>query len=295
MMMCCTTTRPLSAINLFKGVCVSSEYSPYAPTVEMSTRDDTPVQTRPTSITNRHPLMAMVEGSSPHLSRETNDLLRDRLRVASLLLFAGYLAFFVKNLFYLDRFQSALDWVLFWDHLAITVVTGIIGLRMCMSCPHMLSHLRVVELIVFGGSAMFFAFLSSAMLLNSAKEGYLLSIAPMWMLLIFTYALFVPNNWRRASVVIGGMTLISILVLLATWAASEEVASIVAQKPDIQRLMMEVPMITVISGVIAVWGVRTINTLRRQAFEARQLGQYKLKQLLVRAGWARCTWPSTCF
>lgn len=226
----------------------------------------------------------MVEGSAPHLSRETNDLLRDRLRVASLLLFAGYLAFFVKNLFYLDRFQTALDWVLYWDHFAITLVTGIIGLRMCMSCPHMLTHLRVVELIVFGGSATFFAFLSSAMLLSSAKEGYLLSIAPIWMLLIFTYALFVPNNWRRASVVIGGMALLSVFVSLATWAASDDVAKVIAQNPEFQRLMMETPMITVIASIIAVGGVRTINTLRRQAFEARQLGQYRLKQLLGAGG-----------
>lgn len=250
----------------------------------MSTRDDTPVQPRTAASPNRHPMMAMVEGSSPHLSRETNDLLRDRLRVASLLLFAGYLTFFIKNLFYLDRFESALDWVLFWDHLAITVVTGFIGLRMCVRCPHVLGNLRVVELIVFGGSAMFFAFLSSAMLLNSAKEGYLLSIAPMWMLLIFTYALFVPNTWRRAGLVIGGMALLSIVVLFTTWASSADVAQVIVQKPNLKRMMMEVPMIIVISSIIAVGGVKTINTLRTQAFQARQLGQYRLKQLLGAGG-----------
>jgi serine/threonine-protein kinase len=228
--------------------------------------------------------MALVEGSTPHLSRETNDLLRDRLRVASLLLFTGYLVFFLKNLFYLDQFQSALDWVLFWDHFAITLVTGIIGLRMCVKCPHVLGNLRIVELIVFGGSALFFAFLSSAMLFNSAKDGYLLSIAPMWLLLIFTYALFVPNNWRRASLVIGGMVALAILVLLGTWAVSDVVADVIIQKPKLLRLMMEVPMIIIIAGIIAVGGVKSINTLRRQAFEARQLGQYRLKQLLGAGG-----------
>jgi serine/threonine-protein kinase len=43
-------------------------------------------------------------------------------------------------------------------------------------------------------------------------------------------------------------------------------------------------MILVMSSVIAIGGVKTINTLRRQAFEARQLGQYRLKQLLGAGG-----------
>lgn len=262
----------------------SSEFSAYANTVEMPSKMGTAEVEAPEPSPLRHPFVALVEGSTPELSGETYDLLRDRLRVASLLLFAGYLSFFVKNLFFLDRFVTTLDWVLFWDHFAITVVTGIIGLRLCMRCRHMLAHLRVVELIVFGGSAIFFAFLSSAMLVNSAKQGYLLSIAPLWMLLIFTYALFVPNNWRRASFAIGGMAGLCILVILSTWAFSENVRELLASREDFLRMMMEVPMIVVLSGVIGVWGVRTINTLRRQAFEARQMGQYKLKRLLGSGG-----------
>lgn len=228
----------------------------------------------------RHPLMALIEGSTPRLSGEINDVLRDRLRVTALLLFAGYLSFFIKNLFYLDRFVTPFDWLLFGYHCAITFVTGTIGLRMCMKCRHMLSHLRIVEFLMFGGSAIFFALLSCAMLLNSAKDGYLLNIAPVWILLIFTYALFIPNNWRRASWVIGGMATLAMLVLLGTWAFSEPLRRVVASHEDFSRMMLEVPMMLVLSSVISVWGVRTINTLRREAFEAKQLGQYKLKQQL---------------
>ncbi len=262
----------------------SSEFSPTARTIEMPSREETPGDVDPTQVRAAHPLMALVADTLPHLSGETYDLLRDRLRLASLLLFAAYASFFIKNLFYLDRFQTALDWVLFWDHFAITLATGMIGLRLCMNCRHVLGHLRTVELIVFGGSASFFAFLSSAMLLNSANEGYLLSIAPIWMLLIFTYAMFIPNNWRRAAVVIGGMVLLSILVLLGTWASSKTLAALIAEKPEFGRMMIEVPMIVALSGVIGTWGVRTINTLRRQAFEARRMGQYQLKQLLGKGG-----------
>ena len=260
----------------------SSEFSPYAQTVEMNSREETPeIFDRPQ---NRacHPLVG--ECDTSQLRGETDDLLRDRLKLASLLLFAGYGSFFVKNLFYLDWFQTPFEWVLFWAHFTITLVTGIIGLRMCMGCRQMLTYLRVVEVIIFGGSAVFFACLSCAMLLNSAKDGYLLSIAPIWILLIFTYALYVPNTWRRASVVIGAMAALAIGVQLATWVFAEEVRQLISQKPGFLRMMMEVPMILVIAGIIAIWGVRTINTLRRQAFEARQLGQYKLKERLGAGG-----------
>ena len=262
----------------------SSEFSAYAKTVEMPSNVQMPENLDPSNRRRRHPLVALIQGSTPHLSGEIHDLLRDRLRTASLLLFAAYLSFFVKNLFSLERFQTGLDRVLFWNHFAITLTTGIIGLRLCMRCRHMLAHLRVVEMIVFGGSAAFFACLSYAMLQDSAREGYLVSIAPMWMLLIFTYALFIPNTWRRASLVIGGMGLTAVLVMLAAWMFSAPVTELVSKKEDFQRMMLEVPMTLILSSVIAVWGVRTMGRLRRQAFEAKQLGQYRLKQLLGAGG-----------
>ena len=262
----------------------SSDFSAYANTVEMPSTAQTPKVAEPAQRPNRHPLVALVEGSTPGLSGETNDLLRDRLRVASLLLFAGYLSFFIKNLFFPDRFDTTLNRILLGVHLTMTVLTGVIGMRLCMRCRHMLAHLRVVEFLIFGGSAVFFAFLSSVMLANSAASGYLLNIAPIWILLIFTYALFVPNNWRRASLAIGGIVLLSVLVVYSHWLFSEKVQQLVSENDDFLRMMMEVPMIIALSGVIGVWGVRTINTLRRQAYEARQFGQYRLKQQLGAGG-----------
>ena len=61
---------------------------------------------------DRH-AVAIVEGSAPELSRATNDLLRQRLRIASLLLFAGFFAFFIKGLFHLDQLSTQLDLVIF--------------------------------------------------------------------------------------------------------------------------------------------------------------------------------------
>ena len=57
--------------------------------------------------------VALVEGSTPHLSAETRDLLRNRLRIAAIMFFIGFLVFFVRWFFYWDEwFSRALPHVL---------------------------------------------------------------------------------------------------------------------------------------------------------------------------------------
>ena len=119
---------------------------------------------------NPHHAVALVEGSTPELSAETNDLLRERLRLASLLLFSGFLAFFVRKLFSLGRIETTFDWVLFADHAAMMVITGLIGVRLCTECPTIRRHLRLAEVMVFGGSALFFLLISCAMLVETARS-----------------------------------------------------------------------------------------------------------------------------
>ena len=40
--------------------------------------------------------VALVEGSAPHLSQETRDVLRNRLRIAAVLFFIGFFAFLLR-------------------------------------------------------------------------------------------------------------------------------------------------------------------------------------------------------
>ena len=225
--------------------------------------------------------VGIVEGSTPQLSAETNNLLRDRLRVASLLLFAGLLAFFVRGLLDLGSNETTFDWILFANHAAITMITGIVGLRLCTECAKVRRHLRRAELAVFGGSAVFFVLVSCALLEETASEGYIRSVAPIWLLLIFTYALFVPNTWRRAALVIGSMAAAPILLVIGFWFTSP---AALRENPHFQGYPIEVSMLMTLCAVIAVWGVHTIGTLRRVAFEAKQLGQYHLKQRIGQGG-----------
>ena len=67
---------------------------------------DAPVSTDGSRAQDAHRAVALVEGSTPHMSAETQDLLRSRLRASALLLFAGYLAFLIKSLIYLSDFKT---------------------------------------------------------------------------------------------------------------------------------------------------------------------------------------------
>lgn len=231
-----------------------------------------------------HPLMALVQGSNPGLSQEIDQLLAKRLKTASLVLFAGFLIFFLKNLIYPEKFQTAAHRMLFWDHLAITILTGVIGLRLCTKCQRMLNHLRVVELMVFGGSATYFVIMGYTELTTCVEAGHLPTLVPPWLLLIFVYALFIPNTWERAAVVIGTMASLPLLLLLFVRFTSEHFVRVVYETPHFRGYEISIVILIILSAVTAVWGVHTIGTLRRSAYEAKRIGQYRLKRRLGSGG-----------
>ena len=82
------------------------------------------------------PGAVLVEGSGPALTDETNSLLRNRLRLASLLLSAGFLAFLIDRVVALDELTTPLHWLVFGSHVVVTTLTAIVGWRLCRNCPY---------------------------------------------------------------------------------------------------------------------------------------------------------------
>ena len=248
-----------------------------AETIQLSSSTGEPITTAP------RPGLELIEGTRPDLSQETLNLLRDRLRIASLLLFAGFLAFFIENLIFSASRETGLEQALFWMHLTMVAVTGIVGIRLCTNCPHIRRHLRVAELLVFGGSALLFSVVSYQILIAAAQREYVSPIYGPWLLLIFTYALFVPNSWRRALAVIAPMALAPLFLLVLARFTSADFLRVVSD-PHYGTLYLEMGMVMTLGASTAVWGVGTMRNLRREAFEAKQLGQYQLKHLLDAGG-----------
>jgi len=220
----------------------------------------------------------VVDRGGPHLTQETQDLLRLRLHAASLMLLLGFSAFLVRHVVGL-LIGEPLDPVLLAAHMCVVVVLGVSSLRPYRRRLVSMQQLRIAELIIFGAPAAFFLLLQHRVTLSDAARSYLPPPMPFWLLLISTYGMFIPNTWQRATIVIGAMALAPDLLIVAMMLAYPEVAAATTVADFVQHLLT-----MVVAAVAAVFGTHVVNTLRREAFEARQLGQYRLMARLGAGG-----------
>ena len=231
--------------------------------------------------------VALVEGSTPHMSAETRDVLRNRLRITAILFFVGFFVFLVRWFFYWDDWFAAEHRPLFYTHAAVTIVLGLFAAKLCRHCKYALTKLRIAELVIFGCPALFFVVkeVQEAAFLANLPGGRarLADIATPWMLMIFTYALFIPNTWQRAAAMIGAMACIPVAVFAYVGLAVPQFSQVAAQ-PEYAGFFSAQIMMVAIAAMVGIVGVHTIGTLRREAFAAKKLGQYRLKQRLGSGG-----------
>lgn len=225
----------------------------------------------------------LVEGSGENFTKEVNHVLGQRLKMASIILFFAYVAYFIKSIVYPNSQLGAVEPFARWIHILAMVTSGIAAWRLCANCTHFIGHLRLVELAVFGTSALLFSVVTFGTLVNSAAKGFLYPVETPWLILIFIYALLIPNSWQRALSV---MSLMALAPVVITWLAtrfSADVMNVIAN-PQYRTVLLQTAMGMTLALVIATWGVRTIRSLRTAAFQARQMGNYRLKRLLGRGG-----------
>jgi serine/threonine-protein kinase len=231
--------------------------------------------------------VALVEGSAPQMSAETRNVLRSRLRVVAVLLFIGFAAFLVWCVIQASTDSPAANFgALFFLHIGVMALLGLIAWKLCASCSLSLPYLRVAETLVFGVPAAFFLMMNYEVLREGATlidHPHVPSIIGGWLLLIFCYALFVPNSWRRAAIVIGLMAAAPIAVIAyANWQV-EPLAEML-RSTGYRGYVTEQVLEMCLAAMAAIVGVYSIGALRQEAFVARQLGQYRLKKLLGSGG-----------
>ncbi len=228
-----------------------------------------------------------VEGSGPEFSKEVNLVLSQRLRMASIILFCAYGAFFLKNVLTGYRpfgdHNSLVHAVHLSTHFLAMFVSGTVGWRMCTNCSHVNRHLRLAELMVFGTSALMFLTVTLGIVLNTANQGFLYPVETPWVILMFTYALLIPNSWQRALAIMTPMALAPVLVMAFAAAFNPSIKEVMFNSPY-RGVLLQTGMASTLALLIATWGVRTVRSLRTAAFEARQMGNYHLKRLLGRGG-----------
>ena len=220
----------------------------------------------------------IVEGSGPGLSCEMRSVLRRRLRTAAIVLFASFAVFIPWGL--LGGYDLSIPGhqLLLAVHSTITLLLGLFAAAMCRSCPMSTTVLRWKELVVFGLPAILFTLMQIVETpLIAERHGMMPLPVTYWLLLIFTYSIFIPNTWRRAALVIGAMSAAPIIITTALWMFDPRCAAVINAYPTYYAETVLAMGIGFGTGVV---GVYTIGTLRREAFKAKQLGQYNLRHLI---------------
>lgn len=232
------------------------------------------------------PRGGIMDDSNAVFGEEQRCLLNHRLKLAALILFGGAIAFLVRNLVLNVYDTPMLQWLLS-SHFALVAVLGGISLLLHRQAVGSLRSLRTVELIVFGAPALFFVHLQHcrtcgchADMLAEMVFAYPAETAVPWIMLINLYALFVPNSPRRAVMVVVGMALIPLLgSILASMEVSELRTRMFGGGGFSQLLIW-----LLIAGVTAIYGSHRFRRLRRDAFDAKRVGVYTLKEKLGAGG-----------
>src|SRR5262249_32158788 len=216
------------------------------------------------------PRKEVVSGSGPHITKETQALLRLRLRAAAFILLIGFGVVLIRHVVGVLTGEP-LSPVLLGFQVLVVLVLGLSTVLLCRRSSVSLGKLRVYELIIFSLPAMFFLMLQHRLTLQDVGRGFMPPPMPFWLLLIFTYGMFIPNTWPRAALVIGAMALARDLLVAGMMLGYPEVAAVMTVVDVMQHVL-----VMLVAAVASVFGTHLINTLRCEAFEARQLGQYRL-------------------
>ncbi len=214
---------------------------------------------------------------------QVRDLLKRRLRLASIVLFGAFLAFFLRGL----RLgaESPTEVAMRVPHLAVLIAEGIFVVGLCRQCSPSLLKLRVIELFMFALPAFylilrqFYEFRHVPAESVDGAEYQFVAGGISWILLLLVYGLFIPNTWRRAAAVVTVMALCP--TAMALFAAPEH--PFLADALREGALSAHLLQMT-IACVIAVLAAHRIGTLRREAFDAQKVGVYTLRRLLGSGG-----------
>lgn len=232
--------------------------------------------------------MALVTGSGPCLDSETARILRGRLRIAATIMAAGFSLFWLYMIF--DQEVGEWKWLDRAFHLLVALTLAVFAGILWSPWPICSPRLRLFELVVIGLPAAFFAWaqyrwLDSGKVLSFAapdgrEEVIRLAVASngvRWLVLMIVYGTFIPSTWRRSASVIGALLL---------WPLCQSAVFFVFNpdlRPHLSTLIGEF-IVLGLGAAVSIFGSYKISSLHHEAFQARKLGQYRLKQLLGAGG-----------
>lgn len=221
--------------------------------------------------------VAVVDAPRANLSDETAALLRGRLQAAAIVLILAVGLLFVRSFFVAP---IPLGWT------RVVLLGALAGCYLYLYVDrgpaHTIRRLRALELCMFGIVGIQLLWMQTAMMFEAAQTGNPQAVRiPLqtaifsWFAIIMLYGMFIPNSWQRAVLLVIPPA-VAPLVLIAVLRAQSPVIAAAAGFAQLS----ESAIVLLIAAAAATFGTHTINALRKEAFKARQFGQYRLKRLL---------------
>lgn len=223
--------------------------------------------------------VGFVAGDRPHFSDETAALVRSRLSAAALVIAVVLGAAFIGNLV---AGTTTLRWL---RGLVLLFTAGsAVLLRYWPSLS--LRQLRILELLVFGSVTIQLSLMLLTRLAEYGKSNDATSLAAVhqqflmaWCVLIFIYGTLMPNTWKRgAAVMVPASVIPYLIVTLQSWL-SPQIGTLLM----VSKASSPLPM-PLVAALVATFATHVINSARREAFKARQFGQYRLMEKLGAGG-----------
>ncbi len=238
-----------------------------------------PAAARKSSTDTPRAKVGFATGERPKFTEETALLLHSRLKAAGLVLTVVLGAAFLANLVV---GISTLWW------LRAAILLGLTGCVVALyrSVSFSLRALRGFELVIFAAVILQLLFMLVVRLAAFAAEQDAVSVVATeklflgaWCLLIFVYGVFLPNTWKRGAMVMVPMAIVPYVTL----AIQREWSPVLADMLDADRSGNPIPL-PLVAALVATYGTHIINCVRREAFNAKQFGQYRLLDRLGGGG-----------
>jgi serine/threonine protein kinase len=233
------------------------------------------------------PEKRLIEQNGREGATETRWLLHQRLRSASLVLVVGFALFFMRSLvLHWSKLESLA--VLFHGIMLGLLLAGLGALS--SQWKPTLRRLRQFESTLFTLIIVFFMAAQYVLMMRGVHDNDPIRVlaavksSVLWMLAtIFTYAIFIPNHWARASKLIIPMALAPMAVPWILGAAHPELYQVALRAANLEKIS-EDGLFLLLGAFTAIFGTHTINTLRTEAYEAKLLNQYRLGRKLGGGG-----------
>ena len=235
------------------------------------------------------PMNRIVAMGSGTTVSEARILLRDRLRACLMVLGAGYLVILTQWVLLSKQRPIFIGYVALFGGL-IAAAAFLLFRRGHDS----IRRLRQIEAMLIVGIAVYTALdlysMSCAVVRDPEADAWRLaaffkSDLAYVTAAIFVYAIFIPNDWRRALGMILTLAAAPLVAAAALYATNPEFRRLVSADPALsyQNLGEHVALVCV-SAAAAVFGVRTINGYRSEIARQRELNEYRLGPKLGTGG-----------